>query len=256
MNYIFMGESYISAFTDSIDAELHKHHMLQLFISYKGNLTIGIKGKNISCRSIILNSDVEHTFSSNDTINFTMLIDVTSDIAQEFRSKYLSKEDYFILDCEEVFLFQETFKQVIQDLNKEKYIEFTFLLFNILGIKLNNRVECYERIIKLLKMIDSYDYEINSLEEFSKIVSLSESRLSHLFKEQVGIPLKSYIVLCKLKRAYMYLLENGNITDAALKSGFDSASHFAYTSKKLTGMSAKNIRKDSVFLKVYNFEIQ
>ena len=49
-------------------------------------------------------------------------------------------------------------------------------------------------------MIDSYDYEINSLEEFSKIVSLSESRLSHLFKEQVGIPLKSYIVLCKLKR--------------------------------------------------------
>ena len=54
----------------------------------------------------------------------------------------------------------------------------------------------------------------------------------------------------------MYLLENDDITDAALKSGFDSPSHFAYTSKKLTGMSAKNIRKDSVFLKVYNFEIQ
>ncbi|EEH97983.1 hypothetical protein PMY38_10705 [Clostridium tertium] len=46
------------------------------------------------------------------------------------------------------------------------------------------------------------------------------------------------------------------LIDATLKSGFDSPSHFAYTSKKLTGMSAKNIRKDSVFLKVYNLEIE
>lgn len=114
----------------------------------------------------------EKEISSNDTIHFTMLIDATADIAKELRSKYLSKKDYFILDCE------------------------------------------------------------------------------------VGIPLKSYIVLRKLKRAYMYLLENDDITDAALKSGFDSPSYFAYTSKKLTGMSAKNIRKDSVFLKVYNLEIE
>ncbi|MEO2511982.1 helix-turn-helix domain-containing protein [Clostridium tertium] len=114
----------------------------------------------------------EKEISSNDIIHFIMLIDATADIAKELRSKYLSKKDYFILDCE------------------------------------------------------------------------------------VGIPLKSYIVLRKLKRAYMYLLENDDITDAALKSGFDSPSHFAYTSKKLTGMSAKNIRKDSVFLKVYNLEIE
>lgn len=256
MNYIFMGESYISAFTNSINAESHKHYMLQLFMSYKDNLNINIKGKNISCRCIIVNTDVEHSFSSDNIIHFTMLIDATSDIAQEFRSKYLFEEDYYILDCEEVTLFQETLQQVIKNLNREKYIEFTSLLFSILGIKVNERIKYDDRIIEILKAMDNYDYEINSLEEFSKIVSLSESRLSHLFKEQVGIPLKSYIVLCKLKKAYMYLLESGNITDAAMKSGFDSPSHFAYTSKKLTGMSAKNIRKDSVFLKVYNCKIE
>ncbi|MDZ7548901.1 helix-turn-helix transcriptional regulator, partial [Clostridium perfringens] len=84
----------------------------------------------------------------------------------------------------------------------------------------------------------------------------SESRISHLFKKQIGIPLKSYIVLCNLKKAYIYLLDNGSITDAAMKAGFDSPSHFAYTSKKLTGMSAKNIRKDSVFLKVPHLKIE
>jgi len=42
-----------------------------------------------------------------------------------------------------------------------------------------------------------------------------------------------------------------NITDAALNAGFDSPSHFAATSKKLTGMSATNISKDSVFLKAF-----
>ena len=40
------------------------------------------------------------------------------------------------------------------------------------------------------------------------------------------------------------------LTTSALNAGFDSPSHFAYTNKLMTGMSASNIMKDSEFLKV------
>ncbi|GAA0086526.1 helix-turn-helix domain-containing protein [Clostridium sp. CTA-7] len=256
MNYIFMSESYISAFTDIIDAEVHKHYMLQLFMSYEDNLNIEVKGEDISCKCIIVNTNVEHCFSSDNNIHFTMLIDATSDIAQQFKKKYLLGKEYCVLDCSEIRLLQKEFQQLVKDLDIEKYSDFTSSMFNILEIEVNKKIKYDERILKLLKMLDEYDYDVNFLKEFSKMVSLSESRISHLFKEQIGIPLKSYIVLCNLKKAYMHLLKNGSITDAAMKAGFDSPSHFAYTSKKLTGMSAKNIRKDSVFLKVPNFKIE
>lgn len=256
MNYIFMSESYVSAFTDAINAEIHKHYMLQLFMSYKDNLNIEINGESIKCRCIIVNTNVEHCFSSNNTINFTMLIDSTSDIGEELKKKYLLEKSYCIFDDDKIDLIQEVFNTIVKSIDKIKYKEFSYALFRALDIKVMEKINYDERVLELIKVLDEYPNDINSIRELSKMVSLSESRISHLFKEQIGISLKSYIVLCRLKKAYMYLLESGSITDAALKAGFDSPSHFAYTSKKLTGMSAKDISKDSVFLKVNNFRIK
>lgn len=74
--------------------------------------------------------------------------------------------------------------------------------------------------------------------------------MSHLFKENTGISLSGYMVLHKLQKATYFIFGGLTITDAAMAAGFDSPSHFAATSKQLLGMTAKDIRKDSVFLKV------
>lgn len=54
----------------------------------------------------------------------------------------------------------------------------------------------------------------------------------------------------KLQKAFYLILHGMDITTAALEAGFDSPSHLAATSKRLLGMSAREIKKDSVFLKV------
>ena len=81
-------------------------------------------------------------------------------------------------------------------------------------------------------------------------VALSQSRLSHLFKEQVGIPLKSYIQFHQIQKAFLGLLNGKNITEAAMFAGFDTPSHFAAVTKRMMGMPASISLKDSVFLKV------
>lgn len=82
-------------------------------------------------------------------------------------------------------------------------------------------------------------------------VFLSSSRLSHLFKEQTGIPLKSYIILHQMERAFDELFAGRNITEASMIADFDSPSHFASTVKKMMGMTVSLSLKDSEFLKVY-----
>ncbi len=94
------------------------------------------------------------------------------------------------------------------------------------------------------------DIAVELQKRLTSAISRGESRLSHLFKEETGIPLKSYIVLHKLLRAYENIFDGESITAAAIAAGFDSAAHLAFTNKKMTGMSARGIMKESRFLKV------
>ena len=64
------------------------------------------------------------------------------------------------------------------------------------------------------------------------------------------MPLKSYIMLHQVERAFIKLLCGKNITEAALEAGFDSSSHFSATVKRMMGIPASLSTKDSVFLKV------
>lgn len=47
-------------------------------------------------------------------------------------------------------------------------------------------------------------------------VCLSQSRLSHLFKQETGIPLSRYLALVKMRKGFEYFQEYGSITEAAV----------------------------------------
>lgn len=80
--------------------------------------------------------------------------------------------------------------------------------------------------------------------------------LSHLFREQTGVSLKSYILLHQMEKAFIELLNGATITQAAMEAGFDSPSHFAATVKRMMGMPARLSLKDSRFLKVHSVEMR
>ena len=91
----------------------------------------------------------------------------------------------------------------------------------------------------------------HSVEKYAEELCVSTSRFSHLFSEQVGVSLKSYLTLHQLEKAYQEILGGSSITEAAMNAGFDSPSHFAATVKRLMGLPTRKALKDSRFLKVY-----
>ena len=257
MNYIFMTPNCMSAITDSVDEKSHKHAMLQLFISYEHNLTININNDNIDCKCIIVNSNVPHTFITNDTVHFTMLIDPTSNIAKQFKDKFLKNKHYYIFKFHQSNFLQLKLKKLmtsdLNEIDRINYNVFLQVLFNTLDIKYKNGLVYDERILYVLKKLDECDCCEHSIKKLAKEILLTESRLSHLFKKETGIALNNYIILHKLQKTYMYLCQGLNVTDASFAAGFESSSHFSYNNKKFTGMTARNIVSNSVFLKVFNF---
>ena len=250
MNYIIKYGRNFMAISSSIEADYHKHWLLQMFLGSHNELNIEVNGKRIVCNSILVNMDTLHSFDAEGEHHFTILVDPTTELGRTMRG-LLMDQPFYIFPHEKNIVMQQAFKNVIEQNSHEAILSFAQSIpfqFIYSNMKIFD-----DRVMKVLNLLDDcvYENEFHQIKYFSEKVGLSESRLAHLFKEETGIPLKSYIVLHKLQRAYESIFNGENITTSALNGGFDSPSHLAYTNKMMTGMSATNIIRNSEFLKVF-----
>ena len=70
---------------------------------------------------------------------------------------------------------------------------------------------------------------------------LSPDRFRHLFVEQLGIPLRRYILWRRMRLAAQRLAAGENVTEAAHGCGFSDAAHFARTIKHMFGVNASQL---------------
>lgn len=249
INKIFWGSSKIDILTNQINAETHSHYMLQVFLGIEDIVEIIVNGKSISCDCIVIDKNVPHSFSAKNKVYYSSLIDPTSIYATELTNK-MNGQGYFIYDSKEIINLREAGISLMIKSDIEEYRCFEKKVNELLGISSGTK-KYDERISELFSYLNSCDCYNHSIAHFASEVGLSSSRLSHLFKEQTGISLKSYILLHQMERAFSELLAGQNITQASMIAGFDSPSHFAGTVKRMMGMPVTSSLKDSKFLKVY-----
>ncbi|AFM20321.1 transcriptional regulator, AraC family (plasmid) [Mycolicibacterium chubuense NBB4] len=67
-------------------------------------------------------------------------------------------------------------------------------------------------------------------------VGLSASRLTHLFTEQVGIPLRRYVLWSRLRIAITRVQAGDDLTAAAHGAGFADSAHLTRTTREMFGL--------------------
>lgn len=67
-------------------------------------------------------------------------------------------------------------------------------------------------------------------------VGLSVSRLTHLFTDQVGIPLRRYVLWSRLRLAVMRVQAGDDLTGAAHGAGFADSAHLTRTTREMFGL--------------------
>lgn len=235
--------------TDTIEAKQHSHLMLQIFIKSEGNLTVNIRDKKVCGNYIIIDSGVEHSIDQNEELDCFILLEATASIAKQFQKKYIRGNDYSILPVVSV---HDLFSDFLVSNDEKMYEIFIKGFFSDLDISIYQPTFYDENVKEIIQMLNNYSCLDNSINEIAKHFYLSASRLSHIFRGQTGIPLKSYIVLYKLKKAYLLLFQGKNITEASIEAGFFSPSHLADVNRRMMGMSITAAINNSCFLEVLN----
>ena len=250
MNHIYWDVDHISMLTDDLGASTHSHGMIQFFLALDNIPDIKVGRKKIEnpvC--LFVQKNMKHSIKLHDGIIFTSVIEPTSDMGA-FLDVLIKDSDYYLVEDEISKKLIEYARPMTDSFDRDSYNSFLNQVYQCLGFQPVKR-QLDERITGFLNILQDCTCFDHSIDKFAEELCISTSRLSHLFSEQVGIPLKSYLTLHQLEKAYRDILNGNSITDAAMNAGFDSPSHFAATVKRMMGLPTRKALKDSRFLKVY-----
>ena len=99
------------------------------------------------------------------------------------------------------------------------------------------------RIRRVTNVLDQQYRDPPSLEQLADDVGLSASRLAHLFREEVGRSIQSYILERRLIMAAMLIVQtHERISQIAYSVGFGDVSNFNHAFKRRFGMSPRQYR--------------
>lgn len=244
---IFWQKERIGILTNQLDAQLHKHWMQQVFIGIEDKVDLTVKEQAIRGRCIVVEKNIPHAFSARQ-LTLSLLIEPASTYAS-FLSTRMSEEGYWICDIDEMKALAQEFIILKQTDSITCYRECMKKLDTCLGFSTKDIVRD-ERILDFLYHLEHCNCDDHTIQKFAKEAALSTSRFTHLFKKEIGLPLKSYLLLHQMQCAFQLLSDGRSVSAAAMHAGFDSPSHFAGTVKRMMGLSASFALKNSKFLKV------
>lgn len=108
-----------------------------------------------------------------------------------------------------------------------------------------DRLPIDSRVAQSIEWIRSSREEGISIHEIAAGVELSESRFSHLFTENVRVPVRRYLLWLRLRDAMHLLAQGRSLTETAHEAGFADSSHLARTFRGLLGIAPSALTKES-----------
>ena len=233
------------------DASEHSHHAVQLAIGLSGEFDLWLGGVKRKCRAVVIDSDQPHRFMGRDGHQAIFLIDSESTIAQVMVDKHCSNNGLAELDTTFVSDEIEALKDLLNlppDCRRSKEV-CDSIIKRLVGDQLDSRTKDsrIEEAMSLMRRLPDRKAHIRVIADE---IGLSQSRLIHLFKDQVGIPFRRYLLWLRLVEAIVLVLDGVSLTTAAHTAGFADSAHLSRTFKRMFGVTPSYILKNSQFIQV------
>ncbi len=228
-------ENRLSLFANYKKVEEHRHFAKHILVADRPFLCV-VDGEKYNPSAVFIQSNSNHYIDyKGDNPIFMMLVDETSSLSDRIDKLYLNGKNIGELPDE---IYLESLKYLKG--NKLKEMD-EYLIHHLFDWKDGHR-RIDDRIVEVINYIEEMETIPNHLfSQMAKKVSLSDSRFSHLFKEQVGVDFKNYLLTKKMEKTVMYtIIYKMSITEAAIHAGFSSSAHFATACKKHYGISLRD----------------
>ena len=102
-----------------------------------------------------------------------------------------------------------------------------------------------QRVQKIISLIKDDLRKAQPVDDLARVVNLSPSRLNHLFKLAVGVPLSKYVRALRMQRA-KELLETTflSVKEITAEMGYKDESHFVQNFKAAYGSTPAQYRRN------------
>lgn len=249
---IYFRHDVLLIFRRGIYAEPHRHHAIQITFSLDNPFAAELDGQSSHHRALVISSDYPHRVIRQDEWVVTLFLNPETPIAKAVQNHLLDGAPFQSLDFQ---LTHELLRPALErDLTRPELMS---LLLHIRDLLLPRDLDVGfpdARIAEVLDIVEQTpDYKI-AASELSEKVYLSESRFEHLFKEEVGIPLRRYLLWRRLMLAGQMIAQGENFTFAAHESGFTDSAHLSRTFYEMFGIRPSDMFGDRDLVRVIFWE--
>jgi AraC-like DNA-binding protein len=227
----------------------HRHHALEIFIGVDDPMDIISGVQTYSGRVLVVDANTLHRVSGPLDRKIVLMLDSESAVARSLRERFLI--DRSIADLSTAIDTVALIKVLTEtEISSESpsYMYNCILAYLINGKQFASLPD--ERIRKVQDYLRGLKTKKASLSAIAKEVYLSESRLVHLFKEQVGIPIRRYQLWLRLIDAVGYILDGRPLTESAHLAGFSDYAHLSRTFTHMFGYSLSDIFKNRASIEI------
>ncbi len=234
-NVISIDEIYIASLSDNFEAILHQHPIMEIYVALDGNGCVNVGGELLKGQVVVIGPGTIHAISDIGKRGLVIFINpLSTDMGFSLKNSLLKDKAFTVINNVEI-------TDIISALKEDESEQTVHLASEIIIQRLNKSSEVRpfsEAVMEAVSII-AQEKEAFGMETLANRIHLSKSRLAHLFSEETGITLKSYLQFKRIERAFRQMVAGETITEAAYDTGFSSSSHIAASSRKLTGMQLK-----------------
>ncbi|WDE02063.1 AraC family transcriptional regulator [Thalassomonas actiniarum] len=222
----------------SLDAAAHSHHAMQVIWPKSDSLC---KLNNVDITELaIIGSQVEHQLQMPE--GWILLVEPKSVLGQALSGKLAGAPQQTFHSS-----FSGTMKSPAQN---EELIEFLSPLFQ--ALELTRQVLPVNKSTVADKRIQQLVFELDQCLHGDCIkptnwraaavasqLALSESRFLHLFRQELGIAWRPYLLWRRMMCAVRAIVNNASATEAAHLAGFSDSAHLSRTFRNTFGMTIR-----------------
>lgn len=232
------------------DTELHRHHALIISIGIDSTFKIKAGWQWKTYRAVIMAASWHHRFDGRGGRQVFAIMEPEMEIARRLKRKFLGHESIAELDYALLHLLVSELENASLPLN---CVEARKLFDEIVLAMLDKDMPAHEmnpHIQGALELIRELPIKKVSLKTIADGVYLSQSRFVTLFKKNVGVPFRRYLMWQRLLEAVKQVTSGASLTQAAHESGFADSAHLSRTFKQMFGMTMAEVFKNSQFIQV------
>ncbi|MEP3388442.1 MAG: helix-turn-helix domain-containing protein [Reichenbachiella sp.] len=222
----------------------HIHHATEIIFGLTGKFSlVDSKNQKKEYTISLIPHDIKHQFINDSQIMPVFIyLDPFHNLAQQLRKSFYLQNDIVHIDTPPTQQIKDRLRLWFNGENIN-ILELTYQLVNQLTDHTSHEVCTDSRILKSLNYIKVSLNTVLRVDDLASKAHLSGSRYAHLFKEQVGIPFRRFVLWSRLQTTIESILEGNSLSSACYDGGFADLSHFTRTFVSMFGVTPSSVLK-------------